>query len=72
MGADMGKALNVGSHDIGVQVGAYYLVKLSDGAPQWIIRVQLTPCFRRDDRQLHLALEILCQLREIGFQRKGP
>jgi hypothetical protein len=45
MGADVGKALNEGSHAIGVQVGAYYLVKRPEGAPQWIIRVQLTPLF---------------------------
>jgi hypothetical protein len=45
MGADVGKALNEGSHAIGVQVGAYYLVKRPDGAPQWIIRVQLTSLF---------------------------
>lgn len=45
MGADVGRALTVRSYAMGLQVGAYYLVKRPDGAPQWIIRVQLTPLF---------------------------
>ena len=45
IGADVGKAFSVGSHAMGIQVGAYDLVKRPDGAPQWIIRVQLTALF---------------------------
>jgi hypothetical protein len=30
---------------MGIQVGAYDLVKRPDGSPQWIIRVQLTALF---------------------------
>lgn len=44
-GADVGKAFNLGSHAMGFQVGAYDLVKRPEGAPQWIIRVQLTAMF---------------------------
>jgi hypothetical protein len=34
IGADVGKAFNVGSHAMSFQVGAYDLVKRPDGAPQ--------------------------------------
>jgi hypothetical protein len=44
-GADVGKAFNLGSHAMGFQVGAYELAKRPCGAPQWIIRVQLTAVF---------------------------
>ena len=45
MGADVGKAFNVGSHAMSFQVGAYDLLKRPDGAPQWIIRVSATFLF---------------------------
>lgn len=45
MGADAGKAFNLGSHAMSFQVGAYDLVKRPDGAPQWIIRIQATVLF---------------------------
>ena len=45
IGADAGKAFGLGSHAMGIQVGAYDLLKRPDGAPQWIIRVQLTALF---------------------------
>jgi hypothetical protein len=45
IGVDVGKAFNAGSQAMGFQVGAYDLVERPDGAPQWIIRVQLTALF---------------------------
>jgi hypothetical protein len=45
MGADVGKAFSVGSQAMGIQLGAYDLLKRPDGAPQWIIRLQLTDLF---------------------------
>ena len=45
MGADIGKAFKVGSQDFSLQVGAYDLLKRPDGAPQSIIRVNLTFLF---------------------------
>ena len=45
IGADVGRAFSIGSQAMGLQVGAYDLVKRPDGAPQWIIRVQLTALF---------------------------
>ncbi len=45
MGADAGKAFNVGLHAMSFQVGAYDLVKRPDGAPQWIARVSVTFLF---------------------------
>jgi hypothetical protein len=45
IGADTGVAFNVGSHALSFQVGAYDLAKRPDGAPQWIIRVQVTALF---------------------------
>jgi hypothetical protein len=45
MGADIGKAFNVGSHAASLQFGSYDLVERPAGAPQWIIRVQLTLLF---------------------------
>ena len=41
----MGKAFNVGSHAMSFQIGAYDLAKRPNGAPQWIIRVQVTALF---------------------------
>jgi len=45
MGADMGRAFKLDSRDLGLQVGAYDLLKRPDGAPQWILRVSLTLLF---------------------------
>ncbi len=45
MGADVGKAFKLGSQDMSLQVGVYYLVKRPDGAPQWIARVSVTFLF---------------------------
>ena len=45
MGADAGKAFNIGSHAMSFQVGAYDLVKRPDGNPQWIVRVSATFLF---------------------------
>jgi hypothetical protein len=45
IGADVGKAFSVGSQAMGIQLGAYDLLKRPDGTPQWIIRVQLTALF---------------------------
>jgi hypothetical protein len=45
IGADVGDAFNVGSHAMSLQVGAYDLAKRPQGAPQWIIRIQLMALF---------------------------
>ena len=45
MGADVGKAFSVRSHAMAIQLGVYDLLKRPAGAPQWIIRVQLTALF---------------------------
>ncbi len=45
MGADIGKALTIGSHSLSLQGGAYDLLKRPDGAPQWIMRVSVTFLF---------------------------
>ncbi len=45
MGADVGKAFKLGSQNLSLQIGVYDLVKRSDDAPQWIIRVNVTLLF---------------------------
>jgi len=45
MGADVGKAFNLGAQAMSVQVGSYDLVERPEGSPQWIIRVQFTLLF---------------------------
>jgi len=45
MGADIGKAFNIGSQSLSLQLGAYDLLKRPDGAPQWITRVSVTFLF---------------------------
>jgi hypothetical protein len=45
IGADVGNAFSVGSHAMSFQLGGYDLVKRPDGAPQWIIRIQVTALF---------------------------
>jgi len=46
LGADVGKAFSLGSQAMGLQLGAYDFLERPDGAPQWIIRVQLTALFQ--------------------------
>jgi len=46
MGADVGKAFEIGAHSFSLQIGSYDLVKRPEGAPQWLIRVQLRRCPR--------------------------
>jgi hypothetical protein len=45
MGADVGKAFNIGSQSLSLQLGAYDLLKRPDGAPQWIMRATVTFLF---------------------------
>jgi hypothetical protein len=45
VGADVGDAFNVGADGLSIQLGAYDLVERPSGAPQWIIRLQLTVLF---------------------------
>ncbi|MGA7871356.1 MAG: hypothetical protein WCA22_10685 [Candidatus Binatus sp.] len=45
MGADVGRAFNIGSQSLSLQLGAYDLLKRPDGAPQWIARVSVTFLF---------------------------
>jgi hypothetical protein len=45
MGADIGKAFNIGPQSLSLQIGAYDLLKRPDGAPQWIMRVSATFLF---------------------------
>ena len=45
MGADVGRAFNIGSQSLSLQFGAYDLLKRPDGAPQWILRVSMTFLF---------------------------
>lgn len=45
MGADAGKAFNLGSQSMSLELGAYDLVKQPSGAPQWFIRVQMMLLF---------------------------
>jgi hypothetical protein len=45
MGADIGKAFNIGTQTASLQVGSYDLVERPAGAPQRIVRVQLTLLF---------------------------
>ena len=45
MGADVGKALNIGSQSLSLQAGAYYLIKRPNSVPQWIVRVSVTFLF---------------------------
>jgi hypothetical protein len=45
IGADVGKAFNLGSQGMSLQIGSYDFVKHPDAAAQWMIRVQLTLLF---------------------------
>lgn len=48
IGADIGKAFKLGSRDLGLQVGAYDLLKRPEGAPQWILRASVTFLFPKE------------------------
>ncbi len=45
MGADIGKAFDIGSQSLSLQIGAYDFVKRADSVPQWIVRLSLTFLF---------------------------
>lgn len=45
VGMDIGKAFNLGSQSMGLEVGSYYLVERPAGSPEWIVRIQLTLLF---------------------------
>lgn len=45
VGADVGQTLQIGDRALSLQVGGYDLLKYPEGAPQWIIRVQMTFVF---------------------------
>ncbi len=45
IGADVGKAFNIGPQAISFQVGSYDLLKHPEGEAEWIIRAQLTLLF---------------------------
>jgi hypothetical protein len=45
MGADIGRALKLGSQNLSLQVGAYDLLTRPEGAPQWILRMSVTFLF---------------------------
>jgi len=45
MGADIGRTFQVGKRTISWQVGAYDYLKDSSGAPEWMVRAQLTLLF---------------------------
>jgi hypothetical protein len=45
IGADVGKAFNIGPQAVSLQAGSYDLLKHPAGGPEWIIRVQFTLLF---------------------------
>jgi hypothetical protein len=45
MGADVGKTIQAGARAINLQLGAYDYLKYPQGAPQWIVRAQITFMF---------------------------
>ena len=45
IGADIGKAFNIGSQSMSLQAGSYDLLKRPSGEAQWIVRVQFTLLF---------------------------
>lgn len=50
MGADVGKTFQAGQRTISWQVGTYDFLKYPNGAPQWIVRGQVTLLFPPPDR----------------------
>jgi len=45
MGLDLGKAFNLGSRAMSLQLGAYDFVKHPQGSARWMLRVTLTLLF---------------------------
>ena len=45
IGADIGKAFNIGRQSMSLQIGSYDLLKHPEGGPQWMIRAQFTLLF---------------------------
>ena len=45
VGADIGKAFNLDSRPMSLQVGSYDFVERPGGTPQWMVRLQLTIMF---------------------------
>ncbi|HYB90966.1 MAG TPA: hypothetical protein VEC38_07970 [Candidatus Binataceae bacterium] len=45
IGADIGKAFNIGSQSVSLQIGSYDFIKRPEGGAQWMIRAQLTLLF---------------------------
>jgi len=45
IGADIGKAFNIGPQSLSLQLGSYDLLKHPEGGPQWIVRAQITFLF---------------------------
>ncbi len=42
LGLDVGKLLSAGSQSLGLQAGAYRNLRMPDGAPNWVLRAQVT------------------------------
>jgi hypothetical protein len=47
VGLDVGKVTKIGGQDVSFQIGGYDALKSPTGAPQWIIRAQITFLFPR-------------------------
>jgi hypothetical protein len=45
IGADIGKAINIGIQNLSLQFGAYDLLKRPEGNPEWIARISVTFLF---------------------------
>jgi hypothetical protein len=45
VGVDVGKAFNVGSRSLSLQIGAYDIAERPQNSPEWIARVQITLLF---------------------------
>lgn len=54
IGADVGKAFNIGRQSMSLQIGSYDFIKHPEGGPQWMIRAQFTLLFSQ--RMAGLAL----------------
>jgi hypothetical protein len=42
IGADTGRAFKIGSHEMSLQIGAYYSVKKPAGAAEWVLQTQIS------------------------------
>jgi hypothetical protein len=47
VGIDIGKVTKIGGQDVSFQIGGYDALKSPTGAPQWIVRAQITFLFPR-------------------------